>query len=125
MKIPLYLHRKGGKSRHCPQSDMSCWREEIFGPVAAIAAFDTEAEAVSAANDSDRGLAGFFYSRDYAQIWRVARELECGMVGVNDVGVSTPETPFGGYKTSGIGKEGSSMGLDEYSNVKLIDFGGL
>ena len=104
---------------------MSCWREEIFGPVAAIAAFDTEDEAVNAANDSDRGLAGFFYSRDYAQIWRVARELECGMVGVNDVGVSTPETPFGGYKTSGIGKEGSSMGLDEYSNVKLIDFGGL
>jgi len=107
------------------KSDMSCWREEIFGPVAAVAPFDTEAEAVTAANDSDRGLAGFFYSRDYAQIWCVARELECGMVGVNDVGVSTPETPFGGYKTSGIGKEGSSMGLDEYSNVKLIAFGGL
>jgi len=105
--------------------DMTCWREEIFGPVAAIASFDTEEEAVTEANNSDRGLAGYFFSRDYSQIWRVARELEMGMVGVNDVGISTPETPFGGYKTSGIGKEGSKLGLDEYSNIKLIDMGGL
>ena len=60
-----------------------------------------------------------------SQIRRVAKELEMGMVGVNDCGISNPETPFGGYKTSGIGKEGSKLGLDEYSNVKLIDMGGL
>jgi len=105
--------------------DMTCWKEEIFGPVAAIASFEDEDEAVRLANDSDRGLAGFFFSRDYSQIWRVAKALEMGMVGINDVGISTPETPFGGYKTSGIGKEGSRLGLDEYSNVKLIDMGGL
>ena len=104
---------------------MTCWKEEIFGPVAAIASFDTEEEAVAEANNTDRGLAGFFYSKDYSQMWRVSRELEFGMIGVNDVGISTAETPFGGYKTSGIGKEGTKMGLDEYSNVKLIDMGGL
>ena len=59
------------------------------------------------------------------QVWRVARALEAGMVGVNDVGISTPQTPFGGYKTSGIGKEGSRHGLEEYSNLKMIDLGGL
>jgi len=107
------------------KNDMSCWKEEIFGPVAAIGVFDTEEEAVNEANNSDRGLASYFFSRDYSQIFRVSRLLEAGMIGVNDVGISTPETPFGGYKTSGIGKEGSAMGLDEYSNVKLIDFGGL
>jgi len=124
----------GGKTEGCcylptiltnVTADMACWKEEIFGPVAAIGTFDSEEEAVTEANNSDRGLAGYFFSRDYSQIWRVARELEMGMVGVNDVGISNPETPFGGYKTSGIGKEGSKLGLDEYSNVKLIDMGGL
>ena len=104
---------------------MPCWAEEIFGPVAALASFTTEQEAVTEANNSDRGLAGYLFSRDLAQIWRVARQLEMGMVGVNDIGISTPETPFGGYKTSGIGKEGSKYGLEEYSNLKLIDLGGL
>merc|ERR1719195_2491142 len=104
---------------------MTCWRQEIFGPVAAISTFSTEEEAVREANNSDRGLAGYFFSKDMAQIWRVSRQLEMGMVGVNDIGISTPETPFGGYKTSGIGKEGTKAGMDEYSNVKLIDFGGL
>ena len=107
------------------QNTMSCWKEEIFGPVAAIASFDTEEDAVAEANNTDRGLAGYLFSKDYSQIWRVSRQLEFGMIGVNDVGISTPETPFGGYKTSGIGKEGTKMGLDEYSNVKLIDMGGL
>jgi len=105
--------------------NMTCWKEEIFGPVAAIASFDREEEAVEEANNSDRGLAGYFFSEDYSQIWRVAKQLEMGMVGINDVGISTPETPFGGYKTSGIGKEGSKHGLDEYSNLKLLDMGGL
>ena len=82
-------------------------------------------EAVREANNSDRGLAGYFFSRDMAQVWRVSRQLEMGMVGVNDIGISTPETPFGGYKTSGIGKEGSKYGMEEYSNIKLIDLGGL
>eukprot|EP00092_Neocalanus_flemingeri_P002328 GFUD01002488.1.p1 GENE.GFUD01002488.1~~GFUD01002488.1.p1 ORF type:complete len:490 (-),score=98.30 GFUD01002488.1:2003-3436(-) len=124
----------GGKTEGCcylptvltnVTPDMACWKEEIFGPVAAIGSFDDEEEAVTEANNSDRGLAGYFFSRDYSQIWRVARELEMGMVGINDVGISNPETPFGGYKTSGIGKEGSKHGLDEYSNLKLIDMGGL
>jgi len=124
----------GGKTEGCcylptiltkVTPDMTCWKEEIFGPVAAIGTFDTEEEAVEEANNSDRGLAGYFFSTDYSQIWRVAKSLEMGMVGINDTGISNPETPFGGYKTSGIGKEGSKLGLDEYSNVKLIDMGGL
>jgi len=124
----------GGKTEGCcylptiltnVKPDMTCWKEEIFGPVAAIASFETEEEAIENANNSDRGLAGYFFSQDYSQIWRVARLLEMGMVGINDVGISTPETPFGGYKTSGIGKEGSKHGLDEYSNLKLIDMGGM
>jgi len=104
---------------------MACWSEEIFGPVAAIAKFSTEEQAVTAANNTDRGLAAFFFSQDYQQIWRVARQLEAGLVGVNDVGVSSAEAPFGGYKTSGVGKEGSKYGLEEYCNIKLIDMGGL
>jgi len=105
--------------------DMACWSEEIFGPVAAIRKFSDEAQAVKEANDCDRGLAAYFYSQNYKQIWRVARQLEAGLVGVNDVAVSHPETPFGGYKTSGIGKEGSIYGLEEYCNIKLIDMGGM
>jgi len=105
--------------------DMACWAEEIFGPVASLRKFATEEEAVAEANDCDRGLAAYLFTTDYSQAWRVSSALESGMVGVNDVAISTPETPFGGYKTSGIGKEGSRHGLEEYSNLKLIDMGGL
>merc|ERR550525_2300625 len=86
---------------------------------------DADCENISKANDCDRGLAAYIFTTDYAQAWRVSSGLESGMVGVNDVAISTPETPFGGYKTSGIGKEGSRHGLEEYSNLKLIDMGGL
>ncbi|XP_023343673.1 succinate-semialdehyde dehydrogenase, mitochondrial isoform X2 [Eurytemora carolleeae] len=105
--------------------DMPCWKEEIFGPVASILKFKDEAEAVNIANNTDRGLAAYFYSSDYQQISRVSRSLEAGMIGENDVAISTTEAPFGGYKSSGIGKEGSKYGLDEYSNRKLICKGGL
>jgi len=104
---------------------MACWREEVFGPVAAIAKFESEEEALHLANDTDRGLAAFVYSQDHRQLWRVASGLEAGMVGVNDIGISSCETPFGGYKTSGIGKEGAKEGMEEYTNLKLIDMGGL
>jgi len=99
---------------------MACWKEEIFGPVASLAKFSTEEEAVRRANDCDRGLAAYFFSKDFSQVQRVSSALEAGMVGVNDVAISAPEAPFGGYKTSGIGKEGSKHGLDEYSNLKMI-----
>jgi len=106
-------------------SSMSCWKEEIFGPVASIKTFSNEDEAVNEANASDRGLAAYFFSQDYKQIWRVSRALEAGLIGVNDVAISTAEAPFGGYKTSGVGKEGSQYGLEEYCNIKLIDMGAL
>lgn len=105
--------------------EMACWREEIFGPVAALRKFHTEAEALQEANSTDKGLAAFFYTRDYQQIWGVSSSLEAGLIGVNDVAISMPEAPFGGYKSSGIGKEGAREGLHEYSNTKLINLGGL
>jgi len=107
------------------QPSMACWKEEIFGPVAAIMKFNTEAEAVRLANDSDRGLAAYFYTSDAKQQHRVSHALEAGMVGCNEVAISIPEAPFGGYKTSGIGKEGSRHGLDDYQNIKLITTGNL
>jgi len=109
-----------GVSKH-----MSCWKEETFGPVASFMMFDTEEEAVTLANETDRGLAAFFFTSDLSQAWRVSKEMEAGMVGVNDIGISTPHTPFGGYKMSGLGKEGSSQGLEEYTQIKLIDIGGI
>uniref|UniRef100_A0A8C9GBL8 Succinate-semialdehyde dehydrogenase, mitochondrial n=1 Tax=Pavo cristatus TaxID=9049 RepID=A0A8C9GBL8_PAVCR len=87
--------------------------------------FDTEAEAIAIANAADVGLAGYFYSQDPAQIWRVAEQLEVGMVGVNEGIVSSVESPFGGIKQSGIGREGSKYGIDEYLEIKYICFGGL
>jgi len=105
--------------------EMPCWQDETFGPVAAIRSFETEDEAVTEANDTDRGLAAFLFTSDLGQAWRVSSALEAGMVGVNDIGISTAETPFGGYKMSGLGKEGSRQGLEEYTQTKLIDMGGL
>jgi len=107
------------------KENMSCWAEEIFGPVASIMKFKTEDEAVKMANDTDRGLAAFFFSNDRKQIRRVYSALEAGMVGCNECAISTAEAPFGGYKTSGIGKEGSKQGLDEYTNTKLVVMGDL
>ena len=105
--------------------DMALAREEIFGPVAPLFRFTTEAEAVQMANDTEFGLAAYFYSRDHGRVWRISRQLEYGMVGVNTGLISTEVAPFGGVKMSGIGREGSRHGLDEYLETKYLALGGL
>ncbi len=106
-------------------ADMACVREEIFGPVAALMRFGDEAEAIAMANDTPYGLAGYFYSRDVGRVWRVAEALEYGIVGINEGIISTEVAPFGGMKESGIGREGSKYGIDEFVEVKYICLGGL
>lgn len=100
-------------------------KEEIFGPVAPLFKFQEEAEAIQMANDTEYGLAAYFYARDMGRIWRVAEALEYGMVGVNTGMVSTEVAPFGGVKHSGFGREGSRYGIDEYMELKYINMGGL
>ena len=100
-------------------------REESFGPLAPIFVFDTEAEVLEKANDTEYGLASYFYSRDIGRIMRVAGQLECGIVGVNTGLVSTAEAPFGGVKQSGLGREGSRYGLDDYLEIKYVCLAGL
>ena len=104
--------------------DMRCAQEETFGPVAAVIRFATEDEAIQLANDTEFGLASYFFSRNMARIWRVAERLETGIVGVNEGIISTPVAPFGGVKASGIGREGSRHGLDEYTELKYLCMGG-
>ena len=106
-------------------AEMLFAKEETFGPLAPIFAFDTEAEVIGLANDSEFGLASYFYSRDIGRVMRVAERLESGIVGVNTGLVSTAEAPFGGVKQSGLGREGSKYGLDDYLEVKYVCFGGL
>jgi len=106
-------------------SEMLVAREETFGPLAPIFAFDTEAEVIARANDTEFGLAAYFYSRDIGRIMRVAERLETGMVGVNTGLISTAEAPFGGVKQSGLGREGSKYGLDEFLEVKYVCLGGI
>ncbi len=105
--------------------DMACATEEIFGPVAPLYRFDTEEEALDLANDTPYGLAAYFYSRDLGRVWRVSEALEYGIVGVNEGIVSTEVAPFGGMKESGIGREGSKYGLDEFVEIKYLCLGGL
>ena len=105
------------------QAGMRCLSEETFGPVSMIMRFNTEAEAVQLANDTEYGLAAYFYSRDIHRVWRVAEQLETGIVGVNEGIISTPVAPFGGVKASGIGREGSRHGLDEYMELKYVCMG--
>lgn len=105
--------------------DMAIFREEIFGPVAPVVRFSDEAEGLALANDTPYGLAAYFYARDVGRIWRVAEGLEYGMVGINEGVVSTEVAPFGGIKQSGIGREGSRHGLDEYLELKYLCQGGL
>ena len=105
--------------------EMSIYREEIFGPVAPVYSFTTEEEVIEMANNTTYGLAAYFYGRDYARIWRVAEGLEYGMVGVNTGMISTPVAPFGGVKESGIGREGSKYGIDEFVEIKYLCFGGM
>uniref|UniRef100_UPI0027BB20EA NAD-dependent succinate-semialdehyde dehydrogenase n=1 Tax=Gemmatimonas sp. TaxID=1962908 RepID=UPI0027BB20EA len=100
-------------------------REEVFGPVAPVFVFDTEAEAVAMANDTEYGLAAYFYSRDVGRCWRVAEALEYGMVGINEGLISTEVAPFGGVKQSGMAREGSRYGLDAYLETRYLCFGGV
>ena len=100
-------------------------REETFGPVAPLYKFDTEAEAVERANDTEFGLASYFYSRDVGRIWRVAEALDYGIVGINEGLISTEVAPFGGVKESGLGREGSQHGIDEFVELKYMLMGGL
>lgn len=104
---------------------MAVAKEEIFGPVAPLFRFRTEAEAIAMANDTEYGLAAYFYSRDHRRVWRVSRQLEYGMVGINTGLISTEVAPFGGVKFSGVGREGSSHGLGEYMELKYLALGGL
>ena len=99
--------------------------EETFGPVAGVMRFTDEAEVVALANDSRVGLAGYFYSKDLSRVWRVAEALEVGIVGVNEGIISTEAAPFGGIKESGLGREGSSLGIEEYLESKYILMGGV
>jgi len=104
---------------------MQVFREETFGPVAPLIRFRTDAEVVELANRTEYGLASYFYSRDIGRIWRVAEALEYGMVGVNTGLITTEVAPFGGVKQSGLGREGSKYGIDEFVEVKYICFGGI
>ena len=100
-------------------------REETFGPVAPLFRFHNEAEAIQLANDTEFGLAAYFFTRDLARSWRVQEALEYGLVGVNTGLISTEVAPFGGMKESGLGREGSRYGIDEYTEMKYVCVGGL
>jgi succinate-semialdehyde dehydrogenase/glutarate-semialdehyde dehydrogenase len=100
-------------------------KEETFGPVAPLFRFETEEEAIRLANDTEFGLAAYFYTRDLARSWRVQEALEYGLVGVNSGLISTEVAPFGGWKESGIGREGSKYGIDEYTEMKYVCVGGV
>jgi len=110
----------GGISR-----SMAIFDNEIFGPVAALMRFESEAEAIALANDTPFGLAAYFYSQNMGRIWRVAERLEYGMVGINEGGISSEVAPFGGVKESGLGREGSKYGLEEFTEIKYLCLGGL
>lgn len=105
--------------------EMACTRDEIFGPVAPISRFKTEEEAIARANNTPYGLAAYFYTQDAGRIWRVAEALEYGMVGINTGMISTAVAPFGGVKQSGLGREGSKYGIEEYLEVKFMCLGGI
>jgi succinate-semialdehyde dehydrogenase/glutarate-semialdehyde dehydrogenase len=104
---------------------MRVFSEEIFGPVAPVFRFETEQEAIDMANNTEFGLACYFYSRDIGRVWRVAEALECGIVGINEGIISNEMAPFGGVKESGHGKEGSKYGLDDYLEIKYMCMGGI
>lgn len=110
--------------RDVPTDALVC-SEETFGPLAPIIKFKTEAEVLAIANSTRVGLAGYFYSNDIGQIWRVAEKMEVGMVGVNEGLISSDVSPFGGVKESGLGREGSKYGMDEYQEIKYVCFGGI
>lgn len=107
------------------KAGMKIFAEETFSPVAPVFRFTTEAEAIAMANDTEFGLAAYFYGRDIGRVWRVAEALEYGMVGINEGLISTEVAPFGGVKESGIGREGSKYGIDDYLAIKYLCIGGL
>ena len=106
-------------------SSMQVAREETFGPLAPLFRFKTEDEVLALANDTEFGLAAYFYSRDIGRVWRVAEGLESGMVGVNSGLISNEIAPFGGVKQSGLGREGSKYGMDDYLVTKYVCMGGI
>ena len=105
--------------------EMAVFRNEIFGPVAPVSVFTDESEAIALANDTEFGLAAYFYTRDIGRVWRVAEALEYGMVGINEGIISNEMAPFGGVKASGSGREGSKYGIDDYLEIKYVLMGGL
>ena len=105
--------------------EMEIFRQEIFGPVAPLIKFSTDEEVVRLANDTEFGLAAYMYARDIGRVWRVSEALEYGMVGINTGGISNPMAPFGGVKQSGMGREGSKYGIDDYLEIKYLCMGGL
>lgn len=115
--LPTVLTEVDPASRLC--------REEIFGPVAPLIKFHSEEKAIQLANDTEFGLAAYFYSRDPVRIWRVAEQLEAGMVGINEGIISSEVAPFGGVKQSGMGREGSRYGIEDYLNIKYLCQGGI
>ena len=106
-------------------TDMMIANEETFGPVSALFRFSTEEEAIKMANDTEFGLAAYFYTRDAARVWRVGGALEYGIVGINEGIISTEVAPFGGVKESGLGREGSRYGIEDYMEIKYMCMGGL
>ena len=101
------------------------FREETFGPVAPLFRFKTEAEAIQLANDTEFGLAAYFYTRDVGRVFRVAEALEYGIIGINEGIISTEVAPFGGMKSSGLGREGSKYGIEDYLEIKYLALGGI
>ncbi len=106
-------------------SDMAVFRNEIFGPVAPVIRFSTEEEVIAMANDTEFGLASYFYTRDIGRVWRVAEALDYGIVGINEGMISNEMAPFGGVKESGSGREGSKYGIEDYIEIKYMLMGGL
>jgi succinate-semialdehyde dehydrogenase / glutarate-semialdehyde dehydrogenase len=104
---------------------MKVAKEETFGPLAPLFRFQTDKQAIEMANDTEFGLASYFYSRDIGRIWRAAEGLESGMVGINTGLISNEVAPFGGVKMSGLGREGSHYGIEEFVEIKYLCFGGL
>jgi succinate-semialdehyde dehydrogenase/glutarate-semialdehyde dehydrogenase len=105
--------------------EMRIFREETFGPVAPLIRFDTEDEAIEMANDTEFGLAAYFYTRDVGRVFRVAEALDYGIVGINEGIISSEAAPFGGVKQSGLGREGSKYGIEDYLEIKYLCLGGL
>ena len=104
---------------------MAVAKEETFGPLAPLFRFKSEEEVIALANDTEFGLAAYFYSRDLGRVWRVAEQVEYGIVGINTGIISTEVAPFGGVKESGTGREGSKYGIEDYLEIKYMCMGGI